>query len=84
VLSIEANLQQTALSRSVVLRHEILGHRKRWQKIELGEISIHKIDTSDQLVDYLTKPVNQEIITKLWKLIMGWSQNASCGFSLLN
>jgi hypothetical protein len=37
-----------------------------------GEITIHKIDTLDQLADYLTKPVNVEILLKLRKLVMGW------------
>jgi hypothetical protein len=40
--------------------------------VERGEISIHKIDTSDQLADYLTKPVNLDILLKLRKLVMGW------------
>ena len=37
-----------------------------------GEITIHKIDTKDQLADYLTKPVSEEILLKLRKLVMGW------------
>jgi hypothetical protein len=37
-----------------------------------NEISIHKIDTKDQLADYLTKPVNIDIIEKLRKIVMGW------------
>lgn len=40
--------------------------------VDRGEITIHKIDTLDQLADYLTKPVNEEILTKLRKLVMGW------------
>ena len=37
-----------------------------------NEISVHKIDTKDQRADYLTKPVNVEILELLRKLVMGW------------
>jgi hypothetical protein len=37
-----------------------------------GEISIHKIDTKEQLADYLTKPVSQEILQYLRPKVMGW------------
>ena len=40
--------------------------------VERGEITVHKIDTSDQLADYLTKPVSQEILEKLRPQVMGW------------
>ena len=40
--------------------------------VERGEISIHKIDTKDQLADYLTKPVSQEILERLRPQVMGW------------
>jgi len=40
--------------------------------VERGEIQIEKIDTLDQLADYLTKPVNEEILTKLRRIVMGW------------
>ena len=40
--------------------------------VERDEISIHKIDTSDQLADYLTKPVSKEILDKLRPQVMGW------------
>jgi hypothetical protein len=40
--------------------------------VSRGEISIHKIDTSDQLADYLTKPVTQEILDHLRSQVMGW------------
>ena len=40
--------------------------------VERKEITIHKIDTKDQLADYLTKPVNIEILEKLQKVVMGW------------
>ena len=36
------------------------------------EISIHPIDTSNQLADYLTKAVNQPILEKLRYEVMGW------------
>jgi hypothetical protein len=37
-----------------------------------GEISIHHIDTNDQLADYLTKPVNLQTMERLRPLVMGW------------
>ena len=40
--------------------------------VERGEITIHKIDTSNQLADYLTKPVSQEILEHLRLKVMGW------------
>ena len=36
-----------------------------------GEISINTIQTDKQLADYLTKPVNEDILTKLRKVVMG-------------
>jgi hypothetical protein len=40
--------------------------------VERGEISIHKIGTTEQLADYLTKPVSQEILEYLRQKVMGW------------
>lgn len=40
--------------------------------VERDEISVHKIDTKDQLADYLTKPVSQEILEHLRPKVMGW------------
>jgi hypothetical protein len=37
-----------------------------------GKISVHAIRTHDQEADYLTKPVNEEILKKLRKLVQGW------------
>ena len=37
-----------------------------------GLISIHPIDTTRQLADYLTKPVNYDILKKLRLAVMGW------------
>jgi hypothetical protein len=36
------------------------------------EITIHPIDTSNQLADYLTKAVNQQTMEKLRYEVMGW------------
>ena len=36
------------------------------------EISINPVDTSNQLADYLTKAVNQQIMEKLRFAVMGW------------
>jgi hypothetical protein len=40
--------------------------------VERKEVTIHPIDTSMQLADYLTKPVNQETLELLRKQVMGW------------
>jgi hypothetical protein len=36
------------------------------------EISIHPISTTEQLADYLTKPVNLRTLLKLRPKVMGW------------
>lgn len=43
-----------------------------WDYIACKEITIHIIYTKDHLVDYLTKPVNIDILQKLWKIVTGW------------
>ena len=40
--------------------------------VESKEVSMHPIDTTEQLADYLTKPVNVEILQYLRKKVMGW------------
>ena len=40
--------------------------------VEDGSISIEKIDTKEQLADYLTKPLAEDILIKLRKMVMGW------------
>ena len=40
--------------------------------VEDGSISVEKIDTKEQLADYLTKPVPEDILVKLRKVVMGW------------
>ena len=40
--------------------------------VDRGEITIHKIETQNQLADYLTKPVTEEILVKLRRIVMGW------------
>ena len=37
-----------------------------------GEITIHKIESENQLADYLTKPLNEERLTALRRIVMGW------------
>ena len=37
-----------------------------------GKISVHKIDTSLQPADVLTKPLNAELLKRHQKTIMGW------------
>jgi hypothetical protein len=45
-----------------------------------SEISIYKIDTKDQPADILTKPVNEETLLRLRKIIMGWLILRTCAF----
>jgi hypothetical protein len=40
--------------------------------VEDKKISIHKIDTKEQLADYLTKPLNVDMLSYLQKKVMGW------------
>jgi hypothetical protein len=40
--------------------------------VESGDISMHKIDTMQQVADYLTKPLEVSTFEQLWKQIMGW------------
>ena len=47
-------------------------HHFRSYVDETKEISIHKIDTTMQLADFLTKPLNEELLVKFRKLVMGW------------
>ena len=37
-----------------------------------GEITIHPVDSAMQQADYLTKPVNHKILSRLRPLVMGW------------
>jgi hypothetical protein len=40
--------------------------------VDRKEITLHKIDTKEQLADYLTKPVAEDILTYLRPKVMGW------------
>jgi hypothetical protein len=40
--------------------------------VDREEISIHAIRSEDQQADYLTKPVGEEILVKLRRLVQGW------------
>ena len=40
--------------------------------VHSGKISVHKIDTSLQPADILTKPLNTELLKCHQKTIMGW------------
>ena len=35
-------------------------------------ISIHKIDTKEQPADIMTKPLNEELLKKFRKMMIGW------------
>ena len=40
--------------------------------IDSGQITVHKIDTKEQIADYLTKPLNAQTFKALRKKVMGW------------
>ena len=40
--------------------------------VKRGEVSIHAIKTTQQIADYLTKPLNAEQLHKLCAMVMGW------------
>ncbi|NER25784.1 MAG: hypothetical protein F6J96_34845, partial [Symploca sp. SIO1C2] len=40
--------------------------------VESKEITLHAIASEDQQADYLTKPVNEDILVRLRKRVMGW------------
>ena len=42
------------------------------QYVEDGTITIHPITTTEQVADYLTKPLNEEMLTYLREMVMGW------------
>ena len=41
--------------------------------VERGDITIHAIPTTEQLSDYLTKPLAQNVLAPLRKMVMGWT-----------
>ena len=47
-------------------------HHFRYYVDELKEITIHKIDTKNQLADLLTKPLCEEDFVRLRLALMGW------------
>ena len=40
--------------------------------VESKEVTIHAIDTTEQLADYLTKPLNVQMLEYLRKKVLGW------------
>jgi hypothetical protein len=40
--------------------------------VESGQIEIHPISTHDNFADYLTKPLNAQVLEPLRKAVMGW------------
>jgi len=40
--------------------------------ITKGAIQVHAINTKMQLADFLTKPVNEDTLLRLRRLVMGW------------
>ena len=47
-------------------------HHFRSYVDDTKEISIHKIDSSSQPADFLTKPLNEDLLTKFREMVMGW------------
>ena len=47
-------------------------HHFRSYVDDTKEISIHKIDTLEQPADLLTKPLSQDSVSKLRRMVMGW------------
>lgn len=47
-------------------------HHFRSYVDEKKEITIHAIKTTEQPADMLTKPINEELLTKFRKIVMGW------------
>ena len=47
-------------------------HHFRSYVDETKEIFIHKIDTLEPPADFLTKPLNEYLLVKLGKKVMGW------------
>jgi hypothetical protein len=42
------------------------------EAVQNGHVTIHAIDTLDQLADIFTKPLGVDLFEKLRQLIMGW------------
>jgi hypothetical protein len=53
-------------------KHINLNYHHFRDAVEKGEISIHKIDTNDQIADIFTKALPLELLRKFRHLIMGW------------
>jgi len=47
-------------------------HHFRSYVDDTKEVSIHKIDTTEQPADFLTKPLNEDVLIKHRKRVMGW------------
>jgi hypothetical protein len=43
-----------------------------WSAVNSGEITIVKIDTTEQRADYLTKGLPRDTFEKIRKLAQGW------------
>jgi len=41
--------------------------------VERGEVTVHPIDTKDQPADMLTKPLNEQTLSRHRRYIMGWN-----------
>ena len=43
-----------------------------WSYVRDGTVTVHKVDTLDQLADYLTKGLTRESFERVRKLAQGW------------
>jgi hypothetical protein len=55
-----------------ITKHMNIKYHHFREAVQNGQITIHAIDTLDQLADIFTKPLGVDLFEKLRKLIMGW------------
>jgi hypothetical protein len=53
-------------------KHMNIKHHHFHEAVQKGEVTIHEINTLEQLADIFTKPLGMDLFTKLRKGIMGW------------
>jgi hypothetical protein len=53
-------------------KHINLKYHHFREAVEHGDVSIHKIDTNDQIPDIFTKALSLPLFRKFRQLIMGW------------
>ena len=53
-------------------KHIAIKYHHFRQYIKNGKISIHSIDTKEQIADGFTKPLNEQMFKYLRKKLIGW------------